>query len=68
MVVGKAPGGGNLIVGDGNGGTIPPEVISDPKAGVSNQKLSGMGEPAVQEVGFGRAARMFFLINSVIAK
>lgn len=62
MVIGKAPGGGNLVVGDGNGGVVPPEALSDPKAGVSNQKLSGMGEPAVQEVGFGRAARMYFPI------
>ena len=59
MVVGKAPGGGDLVVGGGNGGTIPPEVLAqDPKAGVANQKLSGAGTPEVQEVGFGRAARM----------
>lgn len=51
-----------MVVGDGNGGVVPPEAFSDPKAGVSNQKLSGMGEPAVQEVGFGRAARMYFPI------
>ena len=61
MVVGKAPGGGNLVVGAGDGGTIPPEVIpQDPKAGVANHQLSGMGgAPGVEEVGFGRAARMY---------
>ena len=41
----------------GNGGTIPPEILAeDTKAGVSNQTLSGVGTPEVQEVGFGRAA------------
>lgn len=58
MVVGKAPGGENLVVGGGDGGAIPPEVIPQ-KAGVSNQHLSGMGAPAVEEVGFGRAARTY---------
>ena len=61
MVVGKAPDGGNLVVGAGDGGAIPPEAIpQDPKAGVANQQLSGMGgAPAIEEVGFGRAAGMY---------
>lgn len=59
MVIGKAPGGGDLVVGGGNGGAIPPEVLAqDPKAGVANHKLSGAGSTEVQEVGYGRAARM----------
>ena len=65
MVVGRAPGGGNLVVGAGDGGAIPPEVIpQDPKAGVANQQLSGMGgAPGVEQVGFGRAARMYLPSN-----
>lgn len=56
MVVGKAPGGGNLVVGGGDGGAVPPEVLQDPKAGVSNQGPSGMGAPQAGQVGFGNAA------------
>lgn len=56
MVVGKAPGGGNLIVGGGDGGAVPVEALQDPKAGVSNQGLSGMGGPQIGQVGFGNAA------------
>ena len=65
MVIGKAPGGGNLVVGAGDGGAIPPEVIpQDPNAGVSNQQLSGMGgAPRIEEVGFGRAAGKYLLSN-----
>ena len=50
MVVGKAPGGGNLIVGGGNGGAIPTEAFQDPKAGV------GMTSLEQGPVGFGNAA------------
>ena len=64
MVVGKAPGGGNLVVGGGDGGAIPPEVLpQDPKVGVGNQTLSGIGSPEVQKVGFGRAARTYLSSN-----
>ena len=53
MVVGKAPGGGNLVVGGGDGGAIPPEAMPDNRPGlVSNSDLgTGTGE----EVGYGRA-------------
>lgn len=56
MVVGKAPGGGNLIVGGGDGGAVPTEVLQDPKAGVANQSVSGLGEPQ-GAAGFGNAAQ-----------
>ena len=56
MVVGKAPGGGDLMVGGGDGGAIPVEALQDPKAGVANHGLSGMGKPHVGQVGFGNAA------------
>ncbi len=53
MVVGKAPGGGNLIVGGGNGGAIPPEAMPQDKPGVSNDS---MGSGSGKQVGFGNAA------------
>jgi len=62
QVVGKAPGGGDLVVGGGDGGVVPPEAMrGDPKAGVANQKLPGTGQPGVNapgvgEVGFGNSA------------
>lgn len=55
MIVGKAPGGGNLIVGGGNGGAIPTELLQDPKAGVGTQSLAGMGGTESGPVGFGNA-------------
>ncbi|KAL9118787.1 MAG: hypothetical protein Q9187_004661 [Circinaria calcarea] len=63
MVVGKMPGGGDLVVGGGDGGQIPPEVLQekDPKGQVGNQNLPGTGQPGVGqpghgEVGYGNAA------------
>lgn len=63
MVVGKMPGGGDLVVGGGDGGQIPPEVLQekDPKGQVGNQDLPGTGQPGVSqggygEVGYGNAA------------
>ena len=50
MVVGKAPGGGNLVVGSGDGGAIPPEAMPSDKPGVSNDSL-GMGSGV--QVGYG---------------
>lgn len=61
MVVGKAPGGGNLVVGGGDGGAIPPEAMPDQKPGmVGNQSLSsvtsgGQSGSGIQ-VGFGNHA------------
>ena len=52
MVVGKAPGGGNLVVGGGDGGAIPPEVMPADKPGVSNNSLGG---GSGQQIGFGNA-------------
>ena len=60
MVVGKAPGGGNLVVGSGDGGAISPEAMPDQKPGaVGNQSLSSVtsgGQAAAgggTQVGFG---------------
>ena len=59
MVVGKAPGGGDLVVGGGDGGAIPPEALPQYSGpGSSNQNTAGLGAPKVGEIGFGRAARM----------
>ena len=51
MVVGKAPGGGDLVVGGGDGGAIPPEAMPADKPGtVGNQSVgAGFGT----QVGFG---------------
>ncbi|MCJ1253619.1 hypothetical protein MMC24_001431 [Lignoscripta atroalba] len=63
MVVGKMPGGGDLVVGGGDGGMVPAEVLPhpDPKMTAANQDLPGTDQPGVSrpgygEVGFGNAA------------
>ena len=65
MVVGKMPGGGELVVGGGDGGHVPPEVFAsqqkDSKGTVGNNALPGAGLPGVDQsgtgpVGFGNAA------------
>ena len=63
MVVGKMPGGGDLVVGSGDGGVVPPEMRpqKDPQGSVGNQDLSGPGQPSfgassTGEIGFGKAA------------
>lgn len=50
MIVGRAPGGGNLVVGSGDGGAIPPEAMPRDKPGVSND---GTGSGSGTVVGFG---------------
>ena len=51
MVVGKAPGGGDLVVGGGDGGAVPPEAMAADKPGtVGNQ---GPGAGSGTQVGFG---------------
>ena len=53
MVVGKAPGGGNLVVGGGDGGAIPPEAMPDDRPDlVSN---SDFGQGTGHQVGYGRS-------------
>ncbi|KAL9099091.1 MAG: hypothetical protein Q9163_005361 [Psora crenata] len=52
MVVGRAPDGGDLVVGGGNGGAVPLEAMPADKPGVTNN-LSGGG--LEQQVGFGNA-------------
>lgn len=60
MVVGKAPGGGDLVVGGGDGGAISPEAMLSEKPGaVGNQNLSSVGSGSAgsgTQVGFGNAA------------
>ena len=51
MVVGKAPGGGDLIVGGGDGGAIPPEVMPAHKPGTVGNQDYGVGSGT--QVGFG---------------
>ena len=51
MVVGKAPGGGDLIVGGGDGGAIPPEAMPADKAGTVGNESMGAGSGT--QVGFG---------------
>lgn len=63
QIVGKVPGGGNLVVGAGDGGFVPPEAM-DPKRSqtpVGNDKFFGEGQaglaaPEVGQIGFGNAA------------
>lgn len=61
MVVGKAPGGGNLVVGGGDGGAIPPEAMPEHQPGtVGNQSLSsvtsGGQAGSGTQTGFGNYA------------
>ena len=67
MVVGKMPGGQDLVVGAGDGGSVPPEMMQQQrdrkgtKTSVANQDLTGTGQggssrPGYGEVGFGNAA------------
>ena len=63
MVVGKMPGGGDLVVGGGDGGVVPPEIIrqTDSKGTVGNGSIPGTGQmsntkPGYGEVGYGNAA------------
>jgi spartin len=66
MVVGRLNGGGDLIVGGGDGGVIPPEAVAAAKGvdpnkqadmsaavGVGTQPLTGQG---TEPVGFGNEA------------
>lgn len=50
MVVGRAPGGGDLVVGSGDGGAIPPEAMPQEKSGVANDNV---GAASGAQVGFG---------------
>ena len=64
MVVGRTPGGGHVVVGDGDGGQVPPEMMPPPQkqgAGMANQALPGSGQsgpikPGEGHIGFGNAA------------
>ena len=62
MVVGKMPGGGELVVGGGDGGQVPPEVVAqqqrDSKGASANPSLAGTGgDPTGRgQIGFGNAA------------
>ena len=54
MVVGKAPGGGDLVVGGGDGGAIPPEAMPADKPGTVGNESMGAGSGT--QVGFGNKA------------
>ncbi|KAI4149732.1 MAG: hypothetical protein LQ341_001257 [Variospora aurantia] len=61
MVIGKAPGGGDLVVGGGDGGAVPPEAMPERsgKDSVGTQSLTGAGSQVgsgVGQIGFGNAA------------
>ena len=65
MVVGKMPGGQNLVVGGGDGGVVPPGTMApqqgNEKSKRGHQDLPGAGQPSVNapgggQVGFGNAA------------
>ncbi len=51
MVVGKAPGGGDLVVGGGDGGAVPPEAMPADKPGMVGNQSMGAGSGT--QVGFG---------------
>ncbi|KAI9704066.1 MAG: hypothetical protein M1820_005688 [Bogoriella megaspora] len=61
MVVGRVKGGGEIVVGGGDGGTIPEQDIKKVTGGVSNENM-GSGQsgassiPGSGVVGFGNAA------------
>lgn len=63
MVVGKMPNGQELVVGTGDGGVVPGEVLpADMKQGaassqpVGNNYLPGAGTPAAEVQGYGMHA------------
>jgi len=64
MVVGRMPGGQELVVGGGDGGTVPPEVMQKQrpsKSTVANQEYYGGSPPGGSssqygEIGYGNAA------------
>ena len=69
MVVGRMPNGGDLVVGDGNGGTVPPEFVREQlmrdekeKKGYAIQDMDGPSgrpqgmRPGYEGVGFGNQA------------
>ncbi|HYU75858.1 MAG TPA: senescence-associated domain-containing protein, partial [Ktedonobacteraceae bacterium] len=57
MVVGKMPNGNNLVVGAGDGGVVPNDVVQggDMKKTTSNQDLPGTGQVGVSTPGVGEA-------------
>ncbi|KAL9586371.1 MAG: hypothetical protein Q9212_000943 [Teloschistes hypoglaucus] len=60
MVIGKAPGGGDLVVGAGDGGAIPPEAMPEKTHdSAGTQNLTGVESqvhPGVGQIGFGNSA------------
>ena len=56
MVVGKMPGGGQLVVGGGDGGQVPPEVVQQTKGSNANQDAApGVNQAGQGQIGFGNA-------------
>ncbi|KAI4188562.1 MAG: hypothetical protein LQ348_003908 [Seirophora lacunosa] len=61
MVIGKAPGGGDLVVGGGDGGAVPPEAMPEKndRDSVGTYSLTGAGSQVgsgAGQIGFGNAA------------
>ncbi|KAL8871913.1 MAG: hypothetical protein Q9174_002359 [Haloplaca sp. 1 TL-2023] len=61
MVIGKAPGGGDLVVGAGDGGAVPPEAMPERsnQSTAGTQSLTGVDSqvaPGVGQIGFGSSA------------
>ncbi|KAL8972448.1 MAG: hypothetical protein Q9183_000552 [Haloplaca sp. 2 TL-2023] len=61
MVIGKAPGGGDLVVGAGDGGAVPPEAMPERsnQSNAGTQDLTGVDSqvaPGVGQIGFGSSA------------
>ena len=57
MVVGKVPGGGDLVVGAGDGGQVPPELMEtkEAKGAIANSAYGQEPKPGQGQVGFGNA-------------
>ena len=61
QVIGKAPGGGDLVVGAGDGGAVPPEAMPERsnQSNAGTQDLAGVDSqvaPGVGQIGFGSSA------------
>lgn len=56
MVVGKVKGGGEVVVGGGDGGAIPEQDIQHAVKGQAGVRNDNLGQPGTGVVGFGAGA------------